>query len=515
MIAMANDSLVFDNRRNRRGYAVLDDRVILPQAAVDKYGVTRTVCYALSNVILDVYERIDIFRSCSPIFSIVTGRMNCISGMEWKITQKRKVEDEISCKIKFAKQIFDEFRGSGDPRHKGIALNAKKFILRHLSDVLPDLSNFDKSLFRWSTRLRKKVEDRSREIEAWLHKPSKETTFEDFIKIIIFNTHIHGIAGVYKKRSDFSGRTNELYTLPGGSVYPKAKIFVDDPGGLVQVVDNCKAQLFDADEAAAVSFAQFDANDFCLPLDAIVNNISEILLFERRAADMSNGEKYPEKMVVFGRTTPFGDISGNGESFSMPLPKEEQEKIQRTVNETRKDAILIVSGHGAPAVVDVSRADTFNTQSQRIRMLREQIGNVFGASNAEMNLTGTENTNGRESSQTQERKDREKGVYPHLKSIENMFNYDVIPDRYSDDWIFSFEASLSERERIELWKSKLESGLFSVNEIRAMDVGVDAFNDKRFDFPKGEAPPQEQGAHPPSSEGGADEMQNLLRTMGG
>jgi hypothetical protein len=154
---------------------------------------------------------------------------------------------------------------------------------------------------------------------------------------------------------------------------------------------------------------------------------------------MSNGEKYPEKTVVFGRTVPFGDLGGNGESFSMPLPKDEQEKIQRTVNETRKEAILIVSGHGTPAGVGISRADTFNAQSERIRMIREQIGNVFGASNAEMNLTGTDNTNGRESSQTQERKDREKGIYPHLKSIENMFNYDIIPERYSNDWIFSFE----------------------------------------------------------------------------
>ncbi|MDR2193855.1 MAG: hypothetical protein LBP19_05230 [Treponema sp.] len=516
MITVSNSGLVFSNKENRRGYAVLDDRVILPQAAVNKYGETETVNYALSNIALDIYERLDIFRSCSPIFSIVTGRMNYISGMEWRITQKKKVEDEIVYKIKFAKQIFDEFKGGEDPRHIGISVKAKQFIARYLPDLLPDMANFDKSLFRWSTKLRKDIGNRAAEIEAWLHKPSRNTTIENFLKILVFNTHVHGIAGVYKKKSEFSNRINELYTLPGGSVYPRAKIFVDDPDGFIQVIDNYKAQLFDTGEAAAISFAQFDTNDFCLPLDAIVNNISEILLFERRAADMSNGEKYPEKMVVFGQTVPFGDLGGNGESFQMPLPKDEQEKIQRTVNETRKDAILIVSGHGTPAVVDISRADTFNAQSDRIRMLREQIGNVFGASNAEMNLTGTDSTNGRESSQTQERKDREKGIYPHLKSIENMFNYDIIPNRYSEDWMFSFEMSLSEREQIEMWKNKLESGLFSVNEIRTMDIGIDAFNDKQFDIPKGATPPQPEGdsVAGADADGGGD-IQNLLKTMGG
>jgi hypothetical protein len=61
---MINDN-TFANVGNRRGYACLDERVVLPQAAVDKYGDTVTVNYALSSLALDVYERLDIFRSCS------------------------------------------------------------------------------------------------------------------------------------------------------------------------------------------------------------------------------------------------------------------------------------------------------------------------------------------------------------------------------------------------------------------------------------------------------------------
>lgn len=199
----------------------------------------------------------------------------------------------------------------------------------------------------------------------------------------------------------------------------------------------------------------------------------------------------------------------------MPLPKQEQEKIQRVVNETRKDAILILSGHGTPAVVDISRADTFNAQSERIRMLREQIANVFGASNAEMNLTGTDSTNGRDTSQTQERKDREKGIYPHLKSIENLFNYDIIPDRYSADWSFTFEMSQSEAEQIELWKNKLESGLFSVNEIRTQDIGRAAFDGEQFDAPQCGGAGQEAASAPVADASGGGGVENLLQTMGG
>jgi hypothetical protein len=63
---------------------------------------------------------------------------------------------------------------------------------------------------------------------------------------------------------------------------------------------------------------------------------------------MSNGERYPEKLVVFGQNAPWGELTGNGESASIPLPKGEREKLQEIVNATRQDAILIVSGRGRP-----------------------------------------------------------------------------------------------------------------------------------------------------------------------
>jgi hypothetical protein len=148
MINIGNNSLSFTNLTNRRGYAVLDDRIILPQAAVDKYGNTITVNYALADIALDIYERLEIFHSCSIIFALVTGRMNYISGIEWKITEKRKVEDEIVYKLRYAKQIYDEFRGKQELWNDGVVLAVRRFVMRYLADALPDLTNFDKVLFR-------------------------------------------------------------------------------------------------------------------------------------------------------------------------------------------------------------------------------------------------------------------------------------------------------------------------------------------------------------------------------
>jgi hypothetical protein len=78
--------------------------------------------------------------------------------------------------------------------------------------------------------------------------------------------------------------------------------------------------------------------------------------------------------------------------------------------------------------------------------------------------------------------------------------------------------TLSEKEQIDMWKNKFDSGLFSVNEIRTMDIGIDAFNDKQFDFPKGAAPPQPEDSSMPQQGGGVEggeDIQSLLKTMGG
>lgn len=57
------------------------------------------------------------------------------------------MEDEIIYKLRFAKQIYDEFRESSEPQSKGIALVANRFVMCYLVDALPDLVNFDKALF--------------------------------------------------------------------------------------------------------------------------------------------------------------------------------------------------------------------------------------------------------------------------------------------------------------------------------------------------------------------------------
>jgi hypothetical protein len=205
-------------------------------------------------------------------------------------------------------------------------------------------------------------------------------------------------------------------------------------------------------------------------------------MFDQRAAEMADGTRPPEKLVVMGDRTPFGDI---GKEFDVPLSKPEQRRVEQILNEQKKEALRVLTGYGMPVVVDISRADTFQFQSERQRMVREEVGLVFGASNMEMNLTGAESTSGRNSSETQERYDLYKGIYPIIQGIERFYNREVLPFRYGVGYELSFKTGLSEREKLAALREKKDSGLYSVNEIRTRDLGEDPFSGEEFDKPSG------------------------------
>ena len=91
------------------------------------------------------------------------------------------------------KQIFTENNGQ-NPKELGVRIRCLKEIMRYLSDVKLDLSNFDSALLRWSRRVKAMHEDKCTEIEDWLRQPNQEQTFEDLVKEIVFDLHVHGNA---------------------------------------------------------------------------------------------------------------------------------------------------------------------------------------------------------------------------------------------------------------------------------------------------------------------------------
>jgi hypothetical protein len=506
----ANNVALSDRRK--RGLSVYNYSALISQAGRDRYGRMQTAEYLLPYFSLTISDRIDMARACGSIFGVVTGRMNTISGLEWKVSRKRKNEDRIAFQLKTAKQMIDERQakapsGSAGPlpspdtfqqpvgpslasmkqdaQNKIIVRKCKQFLMGELPDLLDDLSNFEKAFTRWSHRIKDKHEDECTAIEEWMKHPNLQDTFEDFTKKLIFDEHVHGLAVPYKRT--VRGKIEQIYMLPGGCCFPIHGRHVGDAVGVIQMVDGAEAQLFYGDECSVLQYAPYSGDPYGLvPLEALVNKVAELLLFDERAAQMADGTKPPDKLIAFGENTPWGNLQSE---FQMPMNKDEQKRLETVINEWRKEAVRVISGHGTPVVVDVTRADVFKDQSERQRMVREEVGLVFGASNAEMNLSGSESTSGRDSSKTQERKDQNKGIYPHIQIIENFWNHHVFPFRYGEDYEFEFASGVSEQDKIDIWTKMLQSGLYSVNDIRRDEMGLEPYSQEdsqnQFDLPNG------------------------------
>lgn len=477
------------NDKNRRGITARDPYAVIDRWAVDKDGEIQSAQYQIPLYTLTVDERLAMFQRCSPIFGVVTGRMNRVAGMAWRVTKHRKEEDRIAQSLKEAKQIFDENKEDiSSPRGLGICIKCMKEIMRYLPDVKMDLSNFDSALLRWSRRINSEAEDKCTEIEDWLRQPNQEQTFEDLTKEIVFDLHVHGNAVPYKEVQ--RGKIENIYCLAGGSTVPVTGRFVGDPVAYLQLTDTLHPQFYYQNEVEYLRYAPNSNDPYgSVPLEALVNKVAESLMFDERCAEMADGSNQPSKLLAFGDNSVMGAI---GEKFDTPMDKNEQKRLESQINEYRKEAVRIITGHGVPVAVDVSRADTFQHQNERQKIIREEVGVVFGASNMELNLSGSDGTSGRQTSETQERYDLYKGIFPTIQNLENFWNLRVLPFRYGSGYEFKYDQQDTDAKKMREAGEKLQTGLFSVNEIRTRDLGEDAYPDEQFNRPNGAQMPLTQ-----------------------
>ena len=241
-----------ENRENRRGITVRDPYAVMNRWAVDKQGQVQSAQYEIPLFTLTVDERLAMFQKCAPVFGVVTGRMNRVAGMAWRVIKQSKEEDRIAQSLKEFRQIFKENDGQ-NPKELGVRIRCLKEIMRYLSDVKLDLSNFDSALLRWSRRIKTANEDKCTEIEDWLRQPNQEQTFEDLTKEIVFDLHIHGNAVPYKEVQ--MGRIENVYCLAGGSTVPVTGKFVGDPVAYLQLADNLHPQLYYQNEVEYLRYA--------------------------------------------------------------------------------------------------------------------------------------------------------------------------------------------------------------------------------------------------------------------
>lgn len=440
---------------------------------------------------LSVFDRISIAQKCDSVYGVVTGRANRISGLEWTITKESIYEDKIESQLKMYKQVYDEY-GSDAGSAKNIIVRGQMVqkIAQYLPDVLYDLSNFNGAMLRWRKRIQMKNENESRAITDWLHEPNAEDDFEDFLKKWVGDLMIHGADAIYKEY--LGGRLENMYHLPGGSVIPMRERYVSAKRMFIQAMPGMDPKMYFTDEITFSSyFPQSGVGYGLIPLEALVNKVAETLFFDKRAADMADGTVPPEKVVLFGENAPFGDLTGE-EALQVPLSEHEATRLEVLLNEPRKDAIRVLSGMGTPQTLDLSRADTFQYQSQRQKDIREACAFVYNMSNMEINLTGAEGTSGRNTSEEQGRIEKEKGIYPIVKIIENKLNRECIPLRWGSGYLFEFKSGVSDTEQIEIDTKKAQSQSYSINEIRAA----------RGDEPWGpEYDTPSQGQQPPAPDG--------------
>lgn len=450
---------------------------------------------------LSVFDRLMIAQKCDAVFGVVTSRANRISGLEWGIVRESKVEDKVADKLKAWKQVYDEYVGEGTPREIIVCGKIVREIRQVLPDVLPDLSNFDRALLRWRKRVQSQNDDHSSAIEDWLHEPNSEDDFEDFLKKWTNDLMIHGADAIYKEYT--GGRLNNFYHLPGGSVVPLRGRYVGAQRIFAQIMPGMDPKMYFQDE---ITFSSYMPNSGIsgglVPLEALVNKVAEGLFFDQRAAEMADGTVPPEKVALFGQSMPFGDLTGD-ESLEVPLSEAEQTKLEILLNEPRKNAIRVLTGYGTPQVLDLSRSDTFQHQSERQRFLRECTGFVFNMSNMEMNLTGSDDTSGRSTSEAQDEIEKNKGIRPIVITIQNKINRELIPLRWGSGYLFEFKSGLTEEQQIELDDKAVRSQTYSVNERRV----------KRGDEPWGPEFDKPMGGQPQSPDGSEQAPLNVRGLM--
>jgi hypothetical protein len=450
---------------SKRGLAVYTVSDVVGITGRTKDGRTVSGLAEVPLFGLSIFDRIAIAQKCDAVFGVVTGRMQRIAGLEWSVVRECKMEDRLELWLKQCKQIFDEYANAQEVRYRMIRYQMMRNILTRLPDCLPDLSNFNQALLRWKKRIEFQNDDATTEIEDWLHQPNAQDDFSDFIKKRVDSDLVHGGSALYKQYID--GKLENLYVLPGGTVIPLKSRYVGPQKMFAQVVPGMDPKIYYQDEIVWSSYMPSAGISYgYIPLEALVNKVAETLFFDQHAAETADGTKPPEKIAVFGgEKNPFGGLNDT-ENIEIPLAREEESRLELLLNEPRKGALRVLTGYGTPAILDLSKSEIFAAQSDRQRFIRESVAFVYNATNMEVNLTGSDDTSGRSTSEAQAQIEKEKGIYPIVKDIENDLNFQILPLRFGSGYVFQYKSGLSDKEQAELDQAMMTTGTWSVNEVR-------------------------------------------------
>lgn len=430
-----------------------------------RWGVEQPYFY------LSVEQRVEIMRLSSPVYGVVTSRMQRISGLDFSVTSEKVMEDQIAGEMKDLNSIYNEYKESTELAHLTLRSRIYSELLPNLPDLKPDLSNFAPALLRWKRRLHTK---NMRECDIacnWLAEPNNGVPWEEFVKKWVMDFMVHGSVAIYK--SEEKGRVENFDTLPGGSVFKIKAPYFSGVNGYVQILPGypgylsyMEPQIYFADELVYSEYVPTSSRNYgMIPLEALINKVAEGLYFDDLMANQADGTKVPEKMVIVTDHNPFGSLDNDGGMNVLPLDMDEQKRIEDKINTPVKGSIMTLSGNRAE-VVDLSRENTMSIQMQRQKDIREEVALVFNMSNMEINLTGSGDTSGRSTSEAQAEIEQGKGIAPVAKTLATVVNKGLLPYRFGPGMIFEFDKGKNEREEKELESIDLQNGALTKNELR-------------------------------------------------
>jgi len=462
-----------------RGYTVYFTSQMQNEYAKDRYGHDIVASRDDPYFLLTPDQRVRITQSCSMVLGIVTSRMNRISARKFNIVSDREQEDLIVDKFRDINNLIKEYANALEPAYIIAKARLTNFLRSKLIELNPDLSNFDACLLRWSKNNKQQTKSKADSIKSWLEQPNQNDTWEDFIKQWVFDEMIQGSVAIYKQTTN--NRLDNMCVLAGGTTLPIRDLFVTSKTGYLQIVPNQTPQIFYTDELIYSRYIPISSRSYGLvPLEALINKITESLFFDKLMADQADGTKLPEKMIVVTDNNPFGKMD---DTFKLPINKGEQKRIEKKINTPIKGGVMTFSGNTA-TVVDLTRENTMATQMQRQKDLREDIAQVFNMSNMEVNLTGGEDTSGRSTSESQGEIEEGKGTLPMMAEIENRMTKEAIIYRgLGSGYRLEFQAEESETKELERLRLKYSTGLFSLNEIRIKDLNLNPFDNEQFNEP--------------------------------
>lgn len=497
-IRYSNETQFTDpDMKNKRGITVYSMSDLQQVTGRDKEGRLLQWGVETPYFYLTIQQREEIFRLSSPVFGLISSRMNRMAGLQFNITSEKYKEDEIAEEMKDLKSYYEEMKGSLEMRDIMLKAQIVQKLRERMPDLNQDLSNFDGALLRWKRKIKRTEQAVCDNAYEWLQQPNQGVLWEDFVKEWTHCTLVHGASAVYKQVE--GNKLTNFGMLPGGTVYKIKSPYFSAMAGYVQAVPGyLEPKIYFSDEISYSTYLPVSSRNYgMIPLEALIKKVTESLLFDDKMASEADGTVPPRKMIIVTDNNPFGAMDDT-EKMDIPLDVDEQKRLEQKMKEPIKHGVVTFSGNNIE-VVDLSRADTMTAQMQRQKDIREEVALVFNATNMEVNLTGSEDTSGRSTSQAQLEIEQGKGIAPLAKMFQTMINKTLLPMRYGSGLLFEFELGKNEVEEKQLDKLMLETGEMTKNEIREK-YGKPTFGEE-YDKPEGQSSPDGSEMNPFNMQG--------------